>query len=184
MNAHQSSLPPASVLTVEPIRDRRPLNLGCILAAAETREALDFLLRDMIACRNMALMSDGVGQSLGARNRRYAEKHLRDSLWKKRDVLETLVRAVLQPEHGQENWFHPSTAPDGEDILLWRQDGHRKDNLYGVREVGSYDLETDTWYDGNGEEIAPPRAWCRLSPKPTSERLSALLGRPTDGGRS
>lgn len=72
------------------------------------------------------------------------------------------------------DWQLASTAPDGVDVLVWRQDGFRQDALYGVREVAMYDADVDAWFDGNGDEIGSVRFWTPLPAKPTSEQIRAL----------
>lgn len=69
-------------------------------------------------------------------------------------------------------WHDPSTAPDGVDVLVWRQDSFRKDNLYGCREVAMYDAEADAWYGSDGDEIGQVRLWTALPDKPTPEQLA------------
>jgi len=74
-------------------------------------------------------------------------------------------------------WYHPADVPDGVDVILWRQDSHRQDNLYGTREVGSFDAETDEWYDSHGDAIGNIRAWTHLPERPTVEQLAGLSPR-------
>lgn len=92
------------------------------------------------------------------------------------DDVDDVARALQQflIRRTANKWAVASSAPDGVDVLVWRQDSHRADNLYGLREVAMFDIETSEWFDGNGQEIGGVRFWSALQDKPTAAEIHAL----------
>lgn len=83
---------------------------------------------------------------------------------------------LFPPLRDPDGWQPASTAPDGVDVLVWRQDRHRRDNLYGFREIAFYDQENDEWATNDGDIIEGVRLWCPVKEKPTSEQIAAITG--------